>query len=68
MAELNKVSPFYDRPKIMENDHAFAIYDGFAVSKGHALVVPKKQVVTFFDLDFVILKIFHFYEKFHSRA
>lgn len=53
MTELNKVSPFYDRPKIMENDHAFAIYDGFAVSKGHALVIPKKQVTTFFDLETV---------------
>jgi len=57
MTELNKVSPFYDRPKIMENDHAFAIYDGFAVSKGHVLVVPKKQVVTFFDLDAVAFNI-----------
>lgn len=51
MNELIKDSPFYDRVKIMENEHAFAIYDGFAVSKGHALVIPKKQVSTLFDLD-----------------
>lgn len=35
----------------MENDDAFAIFDGFAVSKGHALVIPKRQVATFFDLE-----------------
>ena len=51
MTELIKESPFYDRPKILENESAFAIYDGFAISKGHALVVPKKQVASFFELD-----------------
>ena len=51
MAESNKHSPFYDRPKIIENEYAFAIYDGFAISKGHALVVPKEQVSTFFELE-----------------
>ena len=51
MNMLNPESPFYDRPKIMENDHAFAIYDGFPVSEGHALVVPKKQVISIFDLE-----------------
>jgi len=50
MTKLNKDSPFYNRTKIMENDYAFAIFDGFAISKGHALVIPKKQVATFFDL------------------
>lgn len=48
---LNSESPFYDRPKILENNHAFAIYDGFAVSKGHVLVIPKKQVASIFDLE-----------------
>ncbi len=33
-------SPFYDKEIIIENEHAFAIYDGFPVSKGHTLVVP----------------------------
>ena len=51
MKELVKESPFYDRQKIIENESAFAIYDGFAVSKGHALVIPKKQVLSFFDLE-----------------
>jgi 8-oxo-dGTP diphosphatase len=48
---LNPKSPFYDRPKIMENDSAFAIYDGFAISPGHTLVIPKKQVNSIFDLN-----------------
>ena len=51
MADLIQESPFYDRARIMENDYAFAIYDGFAVSKGHSLVIPKKQVSSVFDLD-----------------
>lgn len=51
MAELLQISPFYERPKILENDSAFAIYDGFPVSEGHALVIPKKQVTSIFDLD-----------------
>ena len=28
-------SPFIDKEKIHENKFAFAIYDGFPVSKGH---------------------------------
>ena len=36
MTELIKDSPFYNRPRIIENDYAFAIYDGFAVSKGRS--------------------------------
>jgi len=51
MSELQKISPFYERPKIIENDFAFAIYDGFPVSEGHTLIIPKKQVVSIFDLD-----------------
>jgi len=51
MNDLIQKSPFFDRTTIMENDYAFAIYDGFAVSKGHALVIPKKQVSSIFDLN-----------------
>lgn len=51
MADLIQESPFYDRTRIMENNYAFAIYDGFAVSKGHSLIIPKKQVRSIFDLD-----------------
>ncbi len=51
MNKLIEDSPFYDRTRILENEYAFAIYDGFAVSEGHSLVIPKKQVISIFDLD-----------------
>ena len=43
---MNK-SPFIDKEKIHENKFAFAIYDGFSVSKGHSvdfeLIEPLNQ-------------------------
>lgn len=36
--------------RIAENDHCFAIYDGFPVSKGHTLIIPKRHVADYFDL------------------
>jgi len=45
-------SPFLDRPEtewVASNDLAFAIWDGFPVSPGHALVVPKRLVATWFE-------------------
>lgn len=42
-------SPFFDRPWIAENDLAFAIEDKFPVSPGHALVITKRVVATWFD-------------------
>ena len=36
-------------PKIIENDLAIAYYDQFPVSIGHALVITKRHVATFFD-------------------
>ena len=47
---MNK-SPFIDKEKIYENKFAFAIYDGFPVSKGHSLVIPKRIVSSVFDLN-----------------
>lgn len=38
------------RELIAENDLAAAFYDGFPVSKGHTLVVPKRHAATCFDL------------------
>ncbi|WP_298829449.1 HIT family protein [uncultured Piscinibacter sp.] len=32
-----------------ENDHAVWILDGFPVSAGHSLVIPKRHVASFFD-------------------
>lgn len=44
-------SPFLNKEKIHENEFAFAIYDGFPVSKGHCLVIPKRIVSSIFDLN-----------------
>ncbi|MGK0188602.1 MAG: superfamily II DNA or RNA helicase/diadenosine tetraphosphate (Ap4A) HIT family hydrolase [Verrucomicrobiales bacterium] len=45
-------SPFLEIPEsqwLAQNEHAFAIYDGFPVSPGHSLVVTKRLVPTWFD-------------------
>ena len=45
-------SPFLERPEsdwIASNELAFAIRDGYPVSPGHALVVPRRLVATWFD-------------------
>ena len=36
---------------LAQNDHAIATADGFPVSPGHALVVPRRHVGSLFDLD-----------------
>ena len=33
-----------ERELFIENDHALAVYDGFPVSVGHTLIIPKKHV------------------------
>lgn len=35
---------------IAENDLCFAILDGFPVSEGHALIIPKRHVADYFSL------------------
>lgn len=52
----SKESCIFCRPSsklkyIAESSNTLAVYDGFPVSKGHALVIPKKHVVDYFDLD-----------------
>ncbi|MFW5921566.1 MAG: HIT family protein [Polyangiales bacterium] len=45
-------SPFLARPRdewLAENELAFAIPDGYPVTPGHALVVPKRVVTTWFE-------------------
>jgi len=45
-------SPFLDRPPadyVAANELALALRDGFPVSPGHTLVVPRRQVATWFD-------------------
>ena len=36
---------------IAENELAVAFYDNFPVSKGHTLIIPKRHVETYFDLN-----------------
>jgi diadenosine tetraphosphate (Ap4A) HIT family hydrolase len=45
-------SPFLERPEsdwIASNELAFAIRDGYPVSPGHALVIPRRLVATWFE-------------------
>ncbi|MBT3191509.1 MAG: HIT family protein [Verrucomicrobia bacterium] len=54
MSVLGEDSPFYpvDAERVLlETEAAVAFYDGFPVSKGHALVVPRFPVVSLFELD-----------------
>lgn len=36
---------------VLESTHAFVIKDGFPISEGHTLVIPKRHVGSFFDLN-----------------
>jgi len=38
------------REILAESAHALAFFDSYPVSRGHALVVPKRHVITLFDL------------------
>lgn len=42
-------SPFLDKPKLLENEIGFVIFDGFPVSEGHCLIVPKRVYSNYFD-------------------
>lgn len=44
-------SPFPEKPKLRENEFAYAIYDAFPVSPGHTLVVPRRIVADYFELE-----------------
>lgn len=35
---------------IAQNNLCFAIYDGFPVSRGHVLIIPKRHVADYFSL------------------
>ena len=35
---------------LMRSDHGFAIRDGFPLTEGHSLVIPKQHVGSFFEL------------------
>ena len=36
---------------ILENEDAFAVYDGFPVSEGHMLIIPKKHIKNYFEAN-----------------
>jgi diadenosine tetraphosphate (Ap4A) HIT family hydrolase len=36
---------------ITQNQHAFVIRDGFPVSDGHTLIIPKQHIGSYFDLS-----------------
>lgn len=40
-----------DKEIIAENELAIAFYDGFPVNPGHALIIPKRHVASYFDLS-----------------
>lgn len=42
-ADLNRV--------VASNDQAFAIRDGYPISPGHTLIIPRRHIASFFDLD-----------------
>jgi diadenosine tetraphosphate (Ap4A) HIT family hydrolase len=37
---------------VTESATAYAIFDGYPVSKGHTLIIPKRHISNFFDLPF----------------
>ena len=42
-------SPFNSRPKLLENNIGFVIFDGYPVSKGHCLIIPHRIYSNYFD-------------------
>ncbi len=36
---------------ISENEHAYAIRDGYPVTELHTLIIPRRHIVSYFDLD-----------------
>jgi len=39
------------RDVVLENDLAYARYDSNSLSRGHVIVVPKRHVADFFEMD-----------------
>ena len=52
---MNEIKPCpfcnLEREKILETEMSFAIYDGFPVNEGHALIIPKRHTANYFDLS-----------------
>lgn len=45
--------------KQLENELAYALYDGYAVTEGHTLFIPKRHVSNFFDLHSAEVNALH---------
>ena len=45
-------NPYRKLTLITESPLAYAILDGYPLSKGHALIIPKRHVANYFDLSF----------------
>ena len=45
-------NPYSKITLITESPLAYAILDGYPLSKGHALIIPKRHVANYFDLSF----------------
>jgi len=45
-------NPYRTLTVLTESATAYAMFDGYPLSKGHALVVPKRHVANYFDLPF----------------
>jgi histidine triad (HIT) family protein len=62
---INGEIPSY---KIAEDENYYAFLDISPVAKGHALVVPKKEIDYIFDLDDEILAGLHVFAKKIAKA
>jgi diadenosine tetraphosphate (Ap4A) HIT family hydrolase len=36
---------------IAETEHLFAVWDKYPASKGHAMIIPKRHIVTMFEMN-----------------
>jgi len=46
---LDFKSPFFDKNPILQNEFGFVVYDGYPVSEGHCLIVPKRVYSDYFE-------------------
>ncbi len=51
MNQTNCIFCTPNREILAESTHALAFFDSFPVSRGHALVVPKRHVITILELS-----------------
>lgn len=45
-------NPYKNLTLITESATAYAMYDGYPLNKGHALIVPKRHIANYFELPF----------------